>query len=914
MEGNRGFNVPNNEPHTDEEVFDAEMEAKIAQLDEEIQEEEEFDQKSREICEKVLQQQRLKDVVNIFGVLTEKAYYVEFSEEAIRHVEKLLSREIKKEQNGLQSAQFIIPCCQTLERFGFPQESITQAIAEGLVVEGVDESGERLHAFAMNSTDLLDFIKSLQSRYHEFSTDLLINVKTREAAVLLMRSLLKGGDTLKRVKELIRVFDLRGPEVTGVMQTSVEKMIQDGNLNSRRLENLSNSYLVQDAYETYEINTKDEDNKIDKAWRKLQERYGITESYSEMQRSLFDKALEAQDNDQIRKICNGQSKVLAELVTAQTLPKLIQLAEDTVYIASNIKTDLGGASYSDKGWIVGAVLEQFNIPLDTIQKWFEYTSFDNKLYLQRFCKEVLDPDAVLTLELLGQNASGRSYDFIKDIRSEKVIDTTEQDLVEKSGMKSIDEVWPRLFTEFGNDLTKEVIDTLAQAGITKSGEAGIQQLRVLLTQLKHSILQEDFDVAIVAHNPVLRDFVKGYLRIDEREWGTRSLKESISLYDEQKGKIKPLDEAVYQSSELLRIQTSEVGKDFEYSEQFFSAFKTLNRDIDKARRLIENDTNKPFSNLVEHLNQEVGRVIDELQKSRQDLPEEKRGFIDERISRLEALNFRDLTKLDHNLAELNKIPEAHRVVRQLIFTFAYSKSQGQNMYFPASDYTQPALSDITGTINFVDHIAYQETWAQYFKDKKSRNNFRQIASTRALEEELERMQKNMSGEIGSTVMQFVPTRGFLMEVSGSLADACWQDTNDDLIAVEHPNFTSVTFIQNPETKDERIAGAVMLIETESRDGEKLLVIRGLNPLENVINRLSVADFYQKFTEYCKGIAERGGRKLAIVIDDHSGGSATNRPVLFQYLRNLELRKVVLARDEDTTFNNYTITDNTFLVE
>ncbi len=342
---------------------------------------------------------------------------------------------------------------------------------------------------------------------------------------------------------------------------------------------------------------------------------------------------------------------------------------------------------------------------------------------------------------------------------------------------------------------------------------------------------------------------------------------------------------------------------------------------------------KPLSALVEGLNQERDNAISKLYQSRGSLAEDRRQFIDNQIAILEAVNFRDLNKLDSNLQILAKIPEAHSIVRQLIFTFTFAKDDAENPYFPPEVGKRPSLDDITGVINFVDHIGYQETWKKYFKDKRSRNNFRQIASTRALEEELERMQKSSSGEIGSTMMKFVPTRGFLMEVSGSLADACWQDSwqyqeeYDEihgnympgnraipLLALQYPNFTSVTFVQNPGTIDERIAGACMLIETLSRDSEKLLVIRGLNPLENVINRLSVEDFYQKFTEYCKGIAERGGRKLAIVIDAHSGGSATNRPALFQYLRNLQLRKVILENDADTRFNGYGIVDQTFLVE
>ena len=58
----------------------------------------------------------------------------------------------------------------------------------------------------------------------------------------------------------------------------------------------------------------------------------------------------------------------------------------------------------------------------------------------------------------------------------------------------------------------------------------------------------------------------------------------------------------------------------------------------------------------------------------------------------------------------------------------------------------------------------------------------------------------------------------------------------------------------------------MLLETESADGEPLLVTRGLNPIENTINSLDVSDFYDKFTAYVKATAEKMGRKPVIVID------------------------------------------------
>ena len=78
---------------------------------------------------------------------------------------------------------------------------------------------------------------------------------------------------------------------------------------------------------------------------------------------------------------------------------------------------------------------------------------------------------------------------------------------------------------------------------------------------------------------------------------------------------------------------------------------------------------------------------------------------------------------------------------------------------------------------------------------------------------------------------------------------------------------------------------------------------------------SVKDFYEKFTNYAKSIAKNTGRKLAISIDDHSGGHGTNRPTLFGFINNEQpsLKKVLLKSGEDTTFNGYDITNETYLV-
>jgi hypothetical protein len=676
MDGNKGFEAPKetsqDEPHVDEEVFDAEMDARIAQLDEEIKEEEKFEQRSREICEKVLQQHRLKDVVDIFGVLTEKAYYVEFSEEALLHVENLINRATSAE-NIIDHTSFLITCYETLERFGFPQENIARAITNRLV----ERRGFNQWFFRYPIEIVLKFLKQVQSSYPTFDIKFLAIPEVQSAASSqLDRSILLSpdGSGFKTPKEVIRAFNLHGPEVTRVISESIRSSILGGNLNQRKIEALYSDNIAELYYE----DEAPKEESLDEAWKKLQERYEITESYQEMRRRVFEEALMAGGGVHTRNICNGQSRVLEELVTEQTLPRVLKLAEETLYIASNLKADLGGVSYGDKGWIIGAALEQFDIPLDTVRKWFEYTSSDNKLYLQRFSKVVLDPDAVLTLDILGDSASGQAYEIIKDIQSGE-----------------------------NKDLVEETV------GIHQSGLAGIQELRQLVKAFRQDILEENFDWRNIRQNPILYDLSKRYLRIDEREFGVRALVDSVELYDNQKDQVRPLDEVVYQRSEPLRIQTREIDKDFEYSEQFLSAFRTLTEDIRKARDLAQwvgpkSENKKPLSHLVEHLDAEVERVVAMLYKSRHNVHEEKWGFIDERIEKMTSLNFRDLSQLDQNLQALMKIPEAHSIVRQILFTFAYAKSDLDGMYNPPKSGTQPSLDDITGAMNFVDHIAYQD--------------------------------------------------------------------------------------------------------------------------------------------------------------------------------------------------------------
>ena len=100
---------------------------------------------------------------------------------------------------------------------------------------------------------------------------------------------------------------------------------------------------------------------------------------------------------------------------------------------------------------------------------------------------------------------------------------------------------------------------------------------------------------------------------------------------------------------------------------------------------------------------------------------------------------------------------------------------------------------------------------------------------------------------------------------------------------------------------------------ESVEGEQLLIIRGLNPLQNLINKMDAAAFYDEVTGWAKEKAAAAGRRAAIVIDWHSGGSGTNRPALYEFLstKRDSLQRVTNLNPKDTVFNGYGITTDAY---
>ncbi len=486
---------------------------------------------------------------------------------------------------------------------------------------------------------------------------------------------------------------------------------------------------------------------------------------------------------------------------------------------------------------------------------------------------------------------------------------------------------------------------VAELGIEKTGETGLLQLERKMRRIRHEFLFTNIDpkqeLFNQLQNSIVGDSIKGLVRYTSSEWGKHDQNSFSDLLLNYKKAIekgaKELD-STFVPSQILQIETLEdLSADFTYSKGFLDRFAVLAKELQAAQRLVKENEEGGFA---KELLIEVAQLAEkELEKIRERIayykevqvnPEkavDKKDIksapfaiknLETQQARLKELQISQTTfSMQELFSRVAEIPGADSQLRKMIFglSFHLNDAHYRNQSFAPANPEAPSEAEATAILNFVDHITNQETFAQYFTDEKTKKQFQSITSTIAIQEEVRRMNgtRESSGKTRDYV--FIPSRDFKTELSGHMSDACWANKYPSMIQAL-PNFTFLTFVENPgNEKYERITGGTFLIQTKARDGTPLLVIRGLNPIENVANALNLKDFVVKLKAYLEPIAKEQGRRLAIVIDDHSGGSATNRPALFAYLTELKktLKQAPLASNEETIFNEYNITECTYYI-
>ena len=548
-------------------------------------------------------------------------------------------------------------------------------------------------------------------------------------------------------------------------------------------------------------------------------------------------------------------------------------------------------------------------------------------------------DSTIAYKII-ERKEGGGHDIVDNLSSFESLDHTKlaHTLIQNGYAESVVE---HFFTFKGLDGT--VADSLKEQlperfrkrlGLTEKGQEGLKQIREGVQNIKREFLYD----GVVPEKGVHSRFFKEYARYKVSEWGYHdhdAFRKLIDAYDPDNH--WPLNDS-YTPSEDLGIRLSRQKENVPFTEDFKEKFDTLRSAVTEAWETVQKQK-KPLSVIVQRIDLILDEVI--LRENREKYeeavrehdaltdPKKKKGNefklknLKKKIDDIEQMNVRSIAEFRDNLTALLRLQdkELNHEIMVLFFAFSFLKNrnfidQSWETVHQWDEGKEPTREDIIASMNFISHVTYHETLEPYLKGNKAGDLFHKLINTSSFEDQLKRIQENEEEAQKTTTIRCVPTRNLLTEFSGHIADACWANKYDSILQ-EFPNITSLMFVQHPDTPNERLAGSCLLLETETQDGKRILIIRGLNPIENVINQVSEDSFYTQVTEYVKEIAEKDGRIATIAIDDHSGGYGTNRPSLHAYLskKKADLRLLPLGADAagETTFNDYNLEGGIYVV-
>lgn len=169
---------------------------------------------------------------------------------------------------------------------------------------------------------------------------------------------------------------------------------------------------------------------------------------------------------------------------------------------------------------------------------------------------------------------------------------------------------------------------------------------------------------------------------------------------------------------------------------------------------------------------------------------------------------------------------------------------------------------------------------QLFDDRHAQAAHRKLFAANVFYEAMQRCQQ--PGGAPAMQVDFLPTCGLGFELAGYVADTCLSGQRLSM-ANDMPDTTAVLLRRQYEKEPARLIGSMLLIRVPRVGGSDALVLRGVNPVENQINKMNPDSFLFAAEAYTREMAARLGCDPAVVVDDRVALAATNRPAVFAAL-------------------------------
>jgi hypothetical protein len=478
--------------------------------------------------------------------------------------------------------------------------------------------------------------------------------------------------------------------------------------------------------------------------------------------------------------------------------------------------------------------------------------------------------------------------------------------------------YPSLFMAYrALSMGGAVPKSLVGDSVTLSGKQGISELKTTMNTLLGALVNSgQFSMP----SPVELEVIAAITRYHESQWKTNVNFESFLnsfQFSAQQGQIAPVPDHMKPGSFLASRLDERSAQNFSMSHDCSLKVSEYLKDIQWCE---ERSADRVFSEVKAELIFELKQIESVLTAKKKELSREE--------------EVKAITKQMGMLSDAIKVIEKskdHCDLLHKVSSHKFSKREAASIAAPLRrlcfksalelNHSEPAVLKLVGgnidistlapVLEFVEHHVLEEGVKKVEMDgtklsTKQCQELKHYFPTKIFRDELKRYQGIASSE-QETIMA-IPNRSVLGEASGQICDACW--SRQPNILANNPTIVPVLFGKNLDSLDAKLLGATLLIPAQVLGtDEKVILVRGLNPLQSAITKYNVGTFVEGFLDYIESWASDAGYSKILIVGDGSGRAQTNRPDISLYLSEKYVKgksAVLLADAPALSFNHYQV--------
>ncbi len=464
--------------------------------------------------------------------------------------------------------------------------------------------------------------------------------------------------------------------------------------------------------------------------------------------------------------------------------------------------------------------------------------------------------------------------------------------------------------------------------VKKTGKEGIKELKTYIKKVYANLIDNEENINPNELNDIEIGIYRHVLKFDSSQWARseKSFKKILeNLYNQKENnELGEIEDAFTKETVTLRSNPQDINFNI-YKEHFDSVLKTIQNGLEE--RTFEENKSTLIELLENDRKQKNNVIIADASKEK---------YIKPQIDKLDQI-VRELNDAEKKEDILNilahrkyKTDGIEKIIQNLVIAdYLIHNTEWKEKLLKINESQEINIRNISDLQEFLkiqikDHAIgdlnnkdTSEDWLYPEMNNKQRSYLKKFFSSKSLNDITEAIGRTKGQDLDDNFI-FQPSRYIMGEMSGYIADACW--TSQDNIIKNNGLMTPIMCVKDAE-EDSEIVGTFLFFENSINNGEKVLILRGINPGNKYTSKFSCSSFCDEVMRYASKVATAKGIKYIVACCD--SGIISNRPGVTSYFSHYkkapdESDEITLNQevqlDIPMNFNGYNITNKCRVVK